>query len=137
MNSKITRSAASSGRPAPVLGALPAPILTQVFAYASALDGSGLDAAKEYDELEFVPSLLKKKSTDAKECSRIAMIVCTAGMAFLRPVAKAFRDAADEFAVHVHVEAFGLRPADATTAERKETEDDENRYKYPDDSFDA
>ena len=134
MSSKTARSAASdAGGPPPAFGALPAAILSQVFAYASALDGTYLD-----DDMDVrigvlgMPSWRLKTAVDSKECARIAAVVCASGMAFLRPVAKAFREAADEAAVRVHVESSGFRPADATTTERDEDDEEEEE----DDEFD-
>ena len=128
MSSKTARSAASdAGGPPPALGALPAAILAQVFAYASALDGTYLD-----DDMDVrigvlgMPSWRLKTAVDSKECARIAVVVCAAGMAFLRPVAKAFREAADEVGVRVHVENFGFRPADSTTTEREEDDEEDD-----------
>ena len=127
MSSKTARSAASdAGGPPPAFGALPAAILSQVFAYASALDGTYLD-----DDMDVrigvlgMPSWRLKTAVDSKECARIAAVVCAAGMAFLRPVAKAFREAADEVGVRVHVENFGFRPADSTTTEREEDDEED------------
>ena len=120
MSSKTARiDASAASGPPPAFAALPVAILNQVFAYASALDGHGLDGSDgSPDVFDDVPSMRLRKSTDAKDCSRIATVIGAAGMAFLRPVSKTFRAAADEVAVRVHVEAFGLPPADATTTER-------------------
>ena len=86
-------------RPPPAFAALPVAILNQVFAYASALDGHGLDGSDgSPDVFDDVPSMRLRKSTDAKDCSRIATVIGAAGMAFLRPVSKTFRAAADEVA---------------------------------------